>query len=344
MKISTKEVRSVVEVLDDIIDEYNDNGPKAKRDWRTYEQQLSRRIRTAIRSLEPLIDEAISGLEIIKGDTRGRKPILTPKQKVQLLLLKHLFDKSNREMSELLVAFSLLSDIDVSYKTIERLYSDEQVILVLFNIHSLILKKKGVNQSDCSGDGTGYSLTVKKHYASEAQKLKDKKNEPAESSKSIKSGKKTGRYIFSFKLMDLDTRMYIGSGTSYKSEQEAYFKAMTMSKQVKINSIRLDRYYSCQKYVKSIEDSFGKEVKIYVIPKKNVTIRGSLKWKEILHSFVNDTPGYLEEYYRRNQSESGFSEDKRRFGWKISLKRKDRVDTSDFCTTLWHNMLWMGKN
>lgn len=344
MKISTKEVRSVVEVLDDIIDEYNDNKPKSKRDWRTYEQQLSQRIRTAIRNLEPLIDEAISGLQIIKGETRGRKPILTLKQKVQLLLLKHLFDKSNREMSELLVAFSLLADIDVSYKTVERLYSDELVTLVLFNIHTLILKKKGVNQSDCSGDGTGYSLTVKKHYASEAQKLKDKKNEPAKGSKSKRAGKKTGQYIFSFRLMDLDTRMYIGYGTSYKSEQEAYFKAMTMAEQVGMDSIRLDRYYACQKYVKSIEDSFGKGVKIYVIPKKNVTIRGSLKWKEILHSFVNDTPGYLKEYYRRNQSESGFSEDKRRFGWKISLKRKDRVDTSDLCTSLWHNMLWMGRN
>ncbi|MBA3045768.1 MAG: hypothetical protein FP824_06100 [Euryarchaeota archaeon] len=71
-------------------------------------------------------------------------------------------------MSDMLVAFSLLADIDVSYKTVERLYSDEQVLLVMLNIHALILKKKGVERPNCTGDGTGYSLTIKKHYATEA--------------------------------------------------------------------------------------------------------------------------------------------------------------------------------
>lgn len=344
VKIKTKEIRHVVEMLDDIIDEYNDSKPKQKRDWRTYEQQATKRIRTAIRSLEPLIDEAISQLQITKGETRGRKPILNLKQKVQLLLLKHLFDKSNREMAELLVAFSLLSGIDVSYKTVERLYSDEQVILILFNIHGLILKKKDVQGSDCCGDGTGYSLTVKKHYATEAQKLKDKKNTSGNLSKSKNAGKRHIRYIFSFRLMDLDTRLYIGYGTSMKSEKEAFLQAMAMAKHVGIDSIRLDRYYAGPKNVRFIESSFGKDVRIYVIPKKNATIRGSLKWKKVLHNFVNDTPGYLGEYYKRNQSESGFSEDKRRFGWKIQQRRADRVETSNFCTSLWHNMFWMGRN
>ncbi len=65
VKITTKEVRSVVEILDGIIDEYKEDRPEIKRDWRTYEQRLSKRIRTAIRNLEPLIDEAISELQII---------------------------------------------------------------------------------------------------------------------------------------------------------------------------------------------------------------------------------------------------------------------------------------
>jgi len=342
VKITTKEVRSVVEILDDIIDDYKEDRPEIKRDWRTYEQRLSNRIRAAIRNLEPLIDEAISELHIIKGETRGRKPILTLKQKVELLLLKHLVEKSNREMSDMLVVFSLLAGIDVSYKTVERLYSDEQVFLVLLNIQSLILKKKGIERPDCAGDGTGYSLTIKKHYATEAQKLKDKKNEPI--SKSKKKSGKIGRYIFSFRLMDLDTRMYIGYGTSHKSEKGAFLRAMAMAIDAGVASIRLDRYYGVQKYVKFIEDLFGKDIQIYVIPKKNATVRGPLKWKKVLYDFVNDTTGYLEEYYRRNQSESGFSEDKRRFGWKIPQRREDRVDTSNFCTTLWHNMLWAGES
>jgi len=35
------------------------------------------------------------------------------------------------------------------------------------------LEKKGITESNITGDGTGYSLTVKKNYESYAQKLKD---------------------------------------------------------------------------------------------------------------------------------------------------------------------------
>ena len=118
--LRTKEVRRVTRILDDIIEEYKRETPKAKRDWRTYEQRLTQRMRAAIRELEPLIEEAISSLKITGAEKRGRKPELTLKQKTVLLLLKHLFDRSNREMSTSLVAFSLLSGVDVSYKTIER--------------------------------------------------------------------------------------------------------------------------------------------------------------------------------------------------------------------------------
>lgn len=342
MKLKTKEVREVIRLLDTIIEEYTEETPKKKRDWRTYEQQLANRIKIAVRDLEPLIIEATSTIEFTKGETRGRKQKLTLKQKVELLLIKHLVEKSNREISNMLVIFSLLSDIDVSYKSIERLYSDETVLLALMNLHILIMKKKGVKNPDCSGDGTGYSLTIKKHYASVAQKLKDKANKGSKK-RTKKGSEKKIQFIFSFRLMDLDTRMYIGYGSSLKSEKEAFIKAMIMANSVGIESIRLDRYYALQKYVKFIEDQFGKGVTIYVIPKKNATIKGPKKWKEVLENFVTDTKGYLGEYYKRNQSESAFSEDKRRFGWKIPQRRPDRIETYNYCTSLWHNMLWMGR-
>ncbi|EQD26112.1 ISA1214-6 transposase, partial [mine drainage metagenome] len=53
------------------------------------------------------------------------------------------------------------------------MYSDGEVIVAVHNLHVLILKKKGVTSSDATGDGTGYSLTVKKNYESHAQRLKD---------------------------------------------------------------------------------------------------------------------------------------------------------------------------
>jgi transposase len=345
--LRTKEVRRVTGMLDDIIDAYKKETPKAKRDWRTYEQRLMERIRAAIRELEPIVEEAVATLETAKAERRGRKPELTLKQKTVLLLLKRLFDRSNRDMSAQLVAFSMLSGIDVSYKTIERLYSDEEVLMVLHNLHVLVLKKKGVERADCSGDGTGYSLTVRKHYATEVQKRRDrvksaKEVKSAEKSSNKKNSKKKEKmqFIYSFKLMDLDTHMYVGHGTSFKSEKDAFLKAVKMAKAVGIDSVRLDQYFSGQDCVELFKREFG-DVAVYLIPKKNATVRGPWEWKQMLKRFVEDPKGYLHEYFKRNQSESGFSEDKRRFGWKVAQKREDRIDTADFCTMLWHNLFWL---
>ncbi len=341
MKITTKEVRGITKIIDDIIEEYKEESKPKKRDWRTYEQRVARRLRTAFRELKPLVQEAVSSIKITKGETRGSKPILTLEQKVLALLLKHLIGKSNREMSVMLIIFSWLSGMDVSYKTIERLYSDQEVILVLHNLHMLMLKKKGVKDVDGGGDATGYGLTVKKHYATEAQKLKDKIKTASGQNKETKNNNKKAMFIYSFAIIDIKTRMYIAYGSSLKSEKEAFLDAMGMLRNidVNINSLRLDRYYQ-QAYVKFLEEELGK-VKFYIIPKTNATVRGSWEWKRMLYRFVQDTKAFLKEYFQRNQSESGFAEDKKRTGWRLGQKRYDRIDTANLLTGLWHNLYWL---
>ena len=332
-----KEVRNVVSILDDIIKEYKEEHPAEKRDWRMYEQRVTERLKTAFRNLKPLVYEAVSSINFVSGETRGVKPLLTVEQRVLALLIKHIIGKSNRNMAAIFVVFSLLSDIDVSYKTVERFYSDPEVAVVLHNLHVLLLKKKGVKSVDDSGDGTGYGLNVKVHYASAAQKLKDK----------IKTGEEQERkkllFVYSFALLDLKTRMYIGTGTSFKSEKEAYHFAVQMAKTagIDISSLRLDRYYSNQSDVESLVTTFGK-IELYLIPKSNATVEGPWEWKRILFRFVTNVKKYLEDYYRRNQSESCFAEDKKRVGWRLGQKRPDRIDTANMLTSLWHNLYWLG--
>ena len=338
MKVKTKEVRNLVKILDDVIEHYKETKETKKRDWKTYEQRFAERVKKAMKELSPLVREAVKTLRIYKKETRGNKPKLTLKQKVILLLLQRLFGKSNRAMANMLVIFTLLTEVDVSYKTVERLYSDCEVIMALHNLHILILQKKDVKTADCSGDGTGYSLTIKKHYASVAQKLKEK----AKIAKKV-SKKKKRLFVYSFVLIDIITRMYIAYGTSFKSEKEAYSEAMRMAKEmdIDINSIRLDRYYSTQGYVESLEKEFG-NLQISIIPKSNATINGTWEWKRIMYDFVTDPIAYLEDYFQRNQSESGIAEDKKRTGWKLGQKREDRIDTANFCNVLWHNLFWLG--
>ena len=64
-------------MLDDIIKEYKEESPDQKRDWRTYEQRLAERLKTAYKELKPLVQEAVQSLEIVHGETRGVKQKLT---------------------------------------------------------------------------------------------------------------------------------------------------------------------------------------------------------------------------------------------------------------------------
>jgi transposase len=57
-----------------------------------------------------------------------------------------------------------------------------------------------------------------------------------------------------------------------------------------------------------------------------------------MEEFVNNTYHYLEQYYLRNNSEAGFSADKRMFGWKIDQRREDRINTASASMVLWHNL------
>ena len=340
MKINTKEARGTVAMLDNIVKEYKTEHPTKKRDWRTYEQKVAERLRVAFRELKPLVHEAVLAINFVSGKTRGIKSTLTIEQKTTALLIKHIIGKSNRNMASMFVIFSLLSDIDVSYKTVERFYSDSEIIAVLHNLHQIILRKKGTKDIDCTGDGTGYSLTIKTHYATEAQKLKE---EIKELDTQTKKEHKKARFVYFFGLMDIKTRIYVSFGTSFKSEKEAYFIAIKMAKDlgITIKSIRLDRYYSGQSTVEFLADKFGK-IDFFLIPKSNVTVDGPWQWKRMLFNFVNGTPKYLEEYFQRNQSESGISEDKKRIGWKLGQKRLDRIDTANTLTTMWHNLYWLG--
>jgi transposase len=299
-----------------------------KRDYSKYEHEFMRRVKTVIRNLEPLLKEATQ-IRICQGN--GPKPKLTIRQKLRLFLIKQLVDKSNRNMAYMLDLFCILTGIDISYKTVERLYSDIELEMALHNFHILLLKKKKVKKTDCCGDATGYSLIISKHYASHVQKLKDK-------AKKQDGRKKKRHFVYKFALMDLKTRMYVCYGTSLVSEKKEFDEAIKMLKliDISINSIRLDKYYSFPCYVKMFPDS-----KVYIIPRKNAKLGHGEKWLHTMQEFVYETMGYLGHYYKRNNSENGFGVDKKLFGWKIRQKRDDRIDTAGFSKVIWHNLFYL---
>ncbi len=134
-------IQSKLKDIDDYIrQEYLGQHHKKESDWRTYEGQFNRKMYLAMSSLDPLIHEAVSTLQIEPSTGHS----LTLVQKVKVLLIKQLVGESSRMLAGLMIVFSLLENIDVSYETIEGLYSDEEVALAINNLHELIFKKKGI--------------------------------------------------------------------------------------------------------------------------------------------------------------------------------------------------------
>lgn len=338
MKLTQKQLDSTLAQLDHIVKLYKAKySQEPKRDWRTYEQRLALRIRQASQEIGPIAERAYAMIKVSR-DARGRHPDITVPQKVLLLLLKDIFRLSNRKMANMLAFFTAFTGIDVSYKTVERCYSEDLVRMTIHNMFILMVKEKGIESSDTCGDGTGYGLTVTKHYRNEREKELKSINTKANKAKKAKGNKHLFAYVFA--LMDLDTKMYIGYGTSMKSEKEAFLSAMEMAREtdIQINSARLDKYYSSQ----NITKHFARDTIIYVIPKKNATIKGSREWSHIMKSFAWCIFSHLAEYYKRNNSESGFSVDKRTSGWKVWQKREDRIDTALMCKGVWHDLLLIG--
>lgn len=327
-------------IIDIYKKEYSEQKPT---NYQTYEKQWANRLRTALKELKTVIDQAEKSVKV-RPKLFGRPPKAQTKQKVLILLAKDLAQFSGRKMANLLALFSLFDDVDISYKTIERAYSDPLVKLIIHNMFVILVKSKEIKQADLTGDGTGYSLTITKHYRSVREKAGEsiKSNDKPKSVPAKLQTKQDKRRLFTyaFALMDLESHMYVGYGASLKSEKAAFEAALAIMREcgVEAKSVRLDQYYAGQ----STAAAFEANTALYLVPKSNATIRGSYGWKDMIVDLISYPFLFLGEYFRREHSESGFSADKRCCGWKIWQRKDDRIETATMCKGVWHNLLWLG--
>ena len=307
-------VKSAKELLQ-VLDETRETVFKDRKTVYPYTEWEHKRaqVKERLHRLPEYIHKAVTAINR-EEQKMGRPPKLDLEKKVNLFVLVRFLAKSNRGVEDALGCFQPLFGVDVSYKYIERLYSDPEVKLTLHNLFVLLLKDEGAS-GDLAGDGTGYSVSVDSHYRSDPKKY----------------GKK---FVHFFSLIDLASGMYVGCGVSRHSEWDAFSKAVAMLRRigVAVKSIRLDKYFSSRKVIRM----FDKNVSLYLIPKKNIARIGA--WADILVRMMASPFVFLSEYFRRNLCESGFSSDKGRFGRVIKQKRVDRQEMALFSNAFLHNL------
>lgn len=310
-RITGRMAREMLEVLDELKKELFEE----KQEYPFAEWERKReRVRERLRNLPEYVRKAADAIHTETGAGRPKSADLS--QRTLLFLFARMMNKSNRDVEELLELFEPLFGFKASYKTVERLYSDEEVKLALHNLFVLLLREEGVS-GKFSGDGSGYSLTVTKHYRTNPKKNRSKD------------------YRFVFRMIDLETGMYVGVGYSNRSEMDAFTKAMKMLTvlEISMDEVSLDKYYSSRKVLRM----FGQKTAVYVIPKKNISKIGP-EWFRIIKRIADGPIKFLRNYFRRNLSEAGFSADKRRFGWTIRQRREDRKEAAMFSIALLHNI------
>jgi transposase len=313
MRITRRTAQQLMEVLGDLGEKIR-NEEKPSYPYAEWERER-KIVKERLRKLPEYVEKAASMLAAQKDTGRPKNGTLV--QRTMLFLFARLMNKSNRDVEEMLELFEPLFGITVSYKTIERLYSDEEVQAVIHNLFILLLKDDEVS-GHAAGDGTGYTLTVSKHYRSAPKKrCKD--------------------YRYAFRFIDIDTGLYIGVGYSPVSEMGAFQKAVEMVDElgIPLHTVRLDKYYSSRKVL----DLFGNDTTVYVMLKKNLS-RIGLQWLNVIRKIMESPYLYLKDYLRRNLSEAGYSSDKSRFGGVIRQKRDDRRETALFSVALFHNMFF----
>jgi transposase len=310
--ITPKKAQEIIQVLDEIKEscftQENTGSLYPFTQWEQKRDQVKRRLR----NLPDYIEQAADRI-LFHRPKVGHPKRLNVVKRTTLFLFTRLMCKSNRDVENLLVLCRPLFGFQASYKYVERLYSDMEVNLVLHNLFLLLLQEEGVS-GDFSGDGTGYSLSVTKHYRTDDSKK---------------------GYMYVFRVIDIDTGFYVACGYSTRSEMDAFKKALHMLTEfdIPVDSMSLDKYYSSRKVIRL----FDEKTMLYLIPKKNLATIGVV-WAPILKRMQEDPYLFLKGYYLRNLSESGFSADKRRFGSVVRQKRDDRRETALFSTAFLHNV------
>lgn len=313
MQLTRKKAMKAIDALNDVWSECFRGRTQPPYPYAEWERQREK-VKDRLEKLPEYVRRAAELVHIVK-DPRGRRKTLSLEKRIHLFLVTRMLDKSNRDMESLLILLEPLFGFRMSYKYIERLYADEEVQLAMHNLFILLVRDEGTS-GHFAGDGTGYALAIEHIY----------RKDPT---------KKGRKYVYVFRMLDLDTNMYVGYGYSNVSEMDAFHKARKVMAEIGVEteSIRLDKYYSSRKVIRLFEH----DITLYLIPKNNISSFGT-QWPPIFQRIMDDPVAFLKGYFMRNLTETANACDKRRFGHTVRQQIEERQEAALRAIEVLHNI------
>jgi len=286
---------------------YRSRKPKP-RVWASYDRAQMCEAPDVIRLIGGAVDEA--SVRIRRGCCRPcwnayPKPLLA-----KLILTQQYDGRCNRVGVGLLRLFRESLGVEathagLSYKTLERGYSDPTVIAILNEVFSLTQRPVSMREERFAVDGTCFPTTIKANWESAKARFLKKKPKPE------------ARRIFEKTVMACGTTFKIiaafaVASTPYANDSPYLKPILTQIRQLydDVSLIVADPAFLSRENCASIAE-LGAKARI--MPKHNVSMKakGFKAWRDMLIEFTHETDRWLRDYHTRSIAETVSSTMKR---------------------------------
>ncbi len=195
------------------------------------------------------------------------------------------------------------SHASLSYKTLERAYSDPSVMAILNEVFFLTQRPVQAMEECFAVDGTCFPTTIKENWESAKRRFFKKKPE--------------GRRLFQKAVMACGTTLKIISGfavasTPYANDSPYLKPILVQIKELyhRIHLITADPAFLSRENCATIAE-LGAKARI--MPKGNVSLKakGFKAWRDMLIEFTQETGRWLRDYHTRSIAETVSSTMKR---------------------------------
>ena len=234
------------------------------------------------------IRESVDACHSLDLEGQVGRPLTNPKDLAKAVLLCEFLGLPERQAQGWV---SLLGPFVGIYEELDdwvigEAYNRPEVAYIL----KQVFDRTKTSDKILSGDGTHLETSRKQNYES----------------------KKTGGELL---VTIVDSREIVQAYGTHPTSERAVMRQIIFD--VKGNSLRLDAGFVDRELTSKIQE-LGMQP--FIFPKKTTILNGSLAWKSMYLSFLEDTQSWLEKYHQRSHTESFHSSLKRVFG--ILTKRR----------------------
>lgn len=277
----------------------------APRIWRLYDRAQVCEVPEVIQLVGTVVDEAHLRVRCGRSSWNAYpKPVCA-----KLILAQQYDGRCNRVGVGLLQLFRERLGIEpshtgLSYKTLERGYSDFRVISVLNEVFFLTQNPVRMREDGFAVDGSCFPTTIKANWESAKERFAEKRG-----------GKK--RRVFEKTVMACGTSFKIIAGfavasTPYANDSPYLQPILRQIVELydPVRFITADSAFLSRENCESIAELPAKP---RIMPKGNVTFRagGRKAWRMMLREFTMDTERWLRDYHTRSITETVHSTMKR---------------------------------